>query len=109
MRRALLLLAALSPLAALAACEPGGKPPPRSAPPVQPAWLPHSYSAVYSEDGSQRGWLLREFRFEAGPPAERQLADGTVEIPLELEVEQRETFKELGWVPPQGVPQSHSL
>lgn len=63
-------------------------------------WVPYSYSAVFDEDGIQTGWALHEYLLELGPPAQREAGDGTVEIPLDIEVERREVLMTLDWTPP---------
>ena len=63
-------------------------------------WVPYSYSAVFSDDGSQTGWVQHEYLLDMGPPPQRELEDGTVEIPLDIEVERRAIPKSLDWVPP---------
>jgi len=69
----------------------------------QSVWMPYEYRPALDEDGTQTGWILTEFRLDMAPPPERTLDDGTVEIPLDIEVERREVLKDLDWVPPQDL------
>ena len=72
-------------------------------------WVPYSYSAVFDEDGVQTGWVLKEFRLDMGPPASQEAEDGTVGIPLDIEVERREGSKDLDWVPPEDLEQGEPI
>lgn len=75
----------------------------------QSVWVPYSYSAVFDEDGIQTGWVLKEFLLDVGPLAGEEADDGTVEIPLDIEVERREVPKNLDWVPPGHLEQGESV
>ena len=72
-------------------------------------WVPYSYSAVFDSDGIQTGWALHEYLLDMGPPSQRELEDGTVEIPLDVEAEKREVLMALDWVPPPDLAQTAGM
>ncbi|MXY71270.1 MAG: hypothetical protein F4Y47_22290 [Acidobacteriia bacterium] len=72
----------------------------------QSVWMPYSYRAVFDEDGVQTGWMLAQFRLDMGAPASYKAEDGTVEIPLDFEIERREIRMDLDWIPPDDLEQS---